>query len=78
MIAAGMCAQWKNDSEHMLKSFSQYYPSGGDNGQTFNYGNESDNSGSIRDDYDNPEDLWEDNQDWYEDEDEAWDEWYDG
>ena len=36
------------------------------------------NSGSLRDDYDNPEDLWEDNQDWYEDEDEAWDEWYDG
>ena len=36
------------------------------------------NSGSIRDDYDNPEDLWEDNRDWYEDEDEAWDEWYDG
>ena len=35
------------------------------------------NSGSIRDDYDNPEDLWEDNRDWYEDEDEAWDEWYD-
>lgn len=28
MIAAGMCAQWKNDSEYMLKSFSQYYPSG--------------------------------------------------
>ena len=36
------------------------------------------NSGSIRDDYDNPEDLWEENQDWYEDEDEAWDDWYDG
>lgn len=36
------------------------------------------NSGSIRDDYDNPEDLWEENQDWYEDEDEVWDEWYDG
>ena len=36
------------------------------------------NSGSIRDDYDNPEDLWEDNQDWYEDEDEAWDEWENG
>ena len=47
-------------------------------GQTFNYGNGGNNSGSIRDDYDNPEDLWEDNQDWYEDEDEAWDEWYDG
>ena len=77
MIAAGMCAQWKNDSEYMLKSFSQYYPSGGNNGQTFNYGNGDNNSGSIRDDYDNPEDLWEENQDWYEDEDEAWDEWYD-
>ena len=33
MIAAGMCAQWKNDSEYMLKSFSQYYPSGGNNGR---------------------------------------------
>ena len=78
MIAAGMCAQWKNDSEYMLKSFSQYYPSGGNKGQTFNYGNGGSNSGSIRDDYDNPEDLWEDNQDWYEDEDEAWDEWENG
>ena len=78
MIAAGMCAQWKNDSEYMLKSFSQYYPSGGDNGQTFHYGNGGSNSGSLRDDYDNPEDLWEDNQDWYEDEDEAWDEWENG
>lgn len=77
MIAAGLCAQWKNDSEYMLKSFSQYYPSGGNNGQTFNYGNGGSNSGSLRDDYDNPEDLWEDNQDWYEDEDEAWDDWYD-
>ena len=38
----------------------------------------SSNSGSVRDDYDNPEDLWEDNQDWYEDEDEAWDEWENG
>ena len=35
-------------------------------------------SGSIRDDYDNPEDLYEDNRDWYDDEDEAWDEWENG
>lgn len=35
------------------------------------------NSESLRDEYDNPEDLYEDNRDWYEDEDEAWDEWYD-
>ena len=77
MIAAGMCAQWKDDSEYVLKSFSHYYPSGGNKGQTFNYGNGSTTSGSLRDDYDSPEDLWEDNQDWYEDEDEAWDEWHD-
>lgn len=77
IIAAGMCAQWKDDSEYMLKSFSQYYPSGSNKGQTFNYGSGSNTSGSLRDDYDSPEDLWEDNQDWYEDEDEAWDEWYD-
>ncbi len=78
MIAAGMCAQWRDDSEFMLKSFSQYYPSGSNKGQTFHYGNGDNNSGSIRDDYDNPEDLWEDNPDWYEDEDEAWDEWENG
>lgn len=78
MIAAGMCAQWRDDSEFMLKTFSQYYPSGNNKGQTFHYGNGDNNSGSIRDDYDNPEDLWEDNQDWYEDEDEAWDEWENG
>lgn len=77
MIAAGMCAQWKDDSEYMLKSFSQYYPSGSNKGQTSNYGSGSNTSGSLRDEYDSPEDLWEDNQDWYEDEDEAWDEWYD-
>lgn len=78
MIAAGMCAQWRDDSEFMLKTFSQYYPSGSNKGQPFHYGSGGNNSGSIRDDYDNPEDLWEDNQDWYEDEDEAWDEWENG
>ena len=35
----------------------------------------SGSSGSIRDDYDSPEDLYEDNPWDYEDEDEAWDEW---
>ena len=58
MIAAGMCAQWKDDSEFMLKTFSQYYPSGSNKGQTFHYGSGGNNSGSIRDDYDNPEYLW--------------------
>ena len=35
----------------------------------------SSNSGSIRDDYDDPEDLYEDNPWDYENDDEAWDEW---
>ena len=61
----------------VLKSFSQYDLSSGNNGQTFNYGGGSNHSGSIRDDYDNPEDLYEGNRDWCGDEDEAWDEWYD-
>ena len=43
---------------------------------TFHSG--SSNSGSVRDDYDNPEDLYEDHRDWYDDEDEAWDEWENG
>ena len=61
----------------MVKSFSQYKPSS-NNRQIFNYSNGNNTSGSLRDDYDSPEDLWEVNRDWYEDEDEAWDEWYDG
>lgn len=78
LLAAATCFKHEKDTEFMLYSFSYYDPSTTNEGQTFNYGGNSDNSGSIRDDYDNPEDLWEDNQDWYEDEDEAWDEWYDG
>ena len=38
----------------------------------------SGSSGSVREDYDSPEDLYEDNPDWYDDEDEAWDEWESG
>ena len=38
----------------------------------------SGSSGSVREDYDNLEDLYEDNRDWYDDEDEAWDEWENG
>ena len=51
--------------------------------QTFNSSSSSSgkdssfSSGStgLRDEYDNPEDLYEDNPDWFEDEDEAWDAW---
>ena len=80
ILAAGTCFKHKGDSEFMLYSFSYYEPTisaSANKGRTFNYGNGSDYSGSLRDEYDSPEDLWEENRDWYEDEDEAWDEWYD-
>lgn len=49
--------------------------------QTFNYGGGSTDTGpgsghSLREDYDNPEDLYEDGD--YNDLDEAWDEWEEG
>lgn len=80
MIAAGMCAQWEGDSEFMLKSFSQYYPTQPYEGQTFHSGNATDTgpgSGhSLREDYGDPEDLYEDGD--YDNLDEAWDEWEEG
>ena len=80
MIAAGMCAQWEDDSEFILKSFSQYYPTQPYEGQTFHSGSATDTgpgSGhSLREDYGDPEDLYEDGD--YDDLDEAWDEWEEG
>ena len=80
MIAAGMCAQWEGDSKFMLKSFSQYYPTQPHEGQTFQSGSATDTgpgSGhSLREDYADPEDLYEDGG--YDDLDEAWDEWEEG
>jgi len=78
--AAGHCFKGKHYEEYMLISFSCYdYSISNSFGHNSTSDNSSDNGGSsVRNDYDNPEDLWEDNQDWYEDEDEAWDEWYDG
>ena len=79
ILAVGTCFKHKGDSEFMLYSFSYYPPSASSgNGQTFHYGGGNNNSGSVRDDYDNPEDLWGDNRDWYDDEDEPWDEWENG
>ena len=78
--AAGHCFKGKHYEEYMLISFSYYdYSISNSFGHNSTSDNSSDNGGSsVRNDYDNPEDLWEDNQDWYENEDEAWDEWYDG
>lgn len=80
LIAAGMCAQWEGDSEFVLKFFSQYYPTQPYEGQTFHSGSATDiGSGSgqsLREDYGDPEDLYEDGD--YDDLDEAWDEWEEG
>ena len=53
----------------------EYKPSTPPQNQT---GGTNHGSNGLRDEYDNPEDLYEDNPDWFEDEDEAWDEWEDG
>ena len=80
LIAAGMCAQWEGDSEFVLKSFSQYYPTQPYEGQTFHSGSATDTGSgsgqSRREDYGDPEDLYEDGD--YDDLDEAWDEWEEG
>ena len=52
----------------------EYKPSTPSQNQT---GGTNHGSNGLRDEYDNPEDLYEDNPDWFEDEDEAWDEWED-
>ena len=80
LIAAGMCAQWEGDSEFVLKSFSLYYPTQPYEGQTFHSGSATDTGSgsgqSLREDYGDPEDLYEDGD--YDDLDEAWDEWEEG
>ena len=80
LLASGLCFKHENDSEYMLYSFGYFDPkkSGRDDKNGGNSGNGGTIPwGGVRDDYDNPEDLWEDNPGDYDDEDEAWDEWYD-
>ena len=72
----------KGEAEEVIYAFSYHDPfSVRTNPAPTTYPNNSANdynSGSLRDDYDDPEDLWEEDKGfWYEDEDEAWDEWYD-
>ena len=80
LLASGLCFKHKNDSEYMLYSFGYFDPK--KSSRDDKNGESNGNGGTIpwggvREDYDNPEDLWEDNPGDYEDEDEAWDEWYD-
>ena len=74
-----MCAQWKNDSEFMLKSFSQYYPRQKGETQTADSGRTGICGGLFLAAFQklrHQEDLYEDGD--YEDLDEAWDEWEEG
>lgn len=59
--AAGHCFKGKRYEEYMLISFSYYdYSVSNSFGHNSTSDNSSDNGGSsVRDDYDNPEDLWE-------------------
>ena len=50
----------------------EYKPSTPSQTQT---GGTNHGSNGLRDEYDNPEDLYEDNPDWFEDADEAWVAW---
>ena len=75
-----MRAQWKNDSEFMLKSFSQYYTR--QKGETQAADSEVSPipdpaaAPACESTNDDPEDLYVDGD--YEDLDEAWDEWEEG
>lgn len=79
IVASCYSHQPKGETEEVIYAFTYHEsPIGRPNSApawTLPSSSGSSNSGNIRDDYDNPEDLWEDNQDWYNDEDEAWDEW---
>lgn len=69
----------KGEDEEVIYAFTYYdYSISNNSGHGSNGGGTS-NSGSdpsIRDVYDNPEDLYEENRDWFDDEEEAWDYWY--
>ncbi|MGO5060876.1 hypothetical protein ACTQ3Z_03695 [Lawsonibacter sp. LCP25S3_F5] len=84
IVATCHSQQKRGETEETISSFTYYDPPVGRPDSApplvppFGPSDSSGHTGSIRDDYDTPGDLWEENQDWYEDEDEAWDEWYDG
>ena len=87
VVASCHSHQPKGETEEIIYAFTYYEtPIGRPNSAPplvppfgpSHYDSNNSDTPSIRDDYDNPEDLWEENQDWYEDEDEAWDDWYDG
>lgn len=84
IVATCHSQQKRGETEETISSFTYHDPPIGRPDSApplvppFGPSDSSGHTGSIRDDYDTPEDLWEENQDWYEDEDEAWDEWYDG
>ena len=77
LLASGLCFKLRKEQEFTLYSFAYFDPNQKADPEPDDNGKVKIPWNGIREDYDNPEDLWEENTDDYEDEDEAWDEWYD-
>ncbi len=77
LLASGLCFKLRKEQEFTLYSFAYFDPNQKADPEPDDNGKVKIPWNGIREDYDNPEDLWEENRDDYEDEDEAWDEWYD-
>lgn len=77
LLASGLCFKLRKEQEFTLHGFVYFDPNEKVDPEPDDNGKVKIPWNGIREDYDNPEDLWEENTDDYEDEDEAWDEWYD-
>lgn len=77
LLASGLCFKLRKEQEFTLHGFVYFDPNEKADPELDDNGKVKIPWNGIREDYDNPEDLWEENTDDYEDEDEAWDEWYD-
>lgn len=77
LLASGLCFKLRKEQEFTLHGFVYFDPNEKADPEPDDNGKVKIPWNGIREDYDNPEDLWEENTDDYEDEDEAWDEWYD-
>ena len=77
LLASGLCFKLRKEQEFTLHGFVYFDPNEKADPEPDDNGKVKIPWNGIREDYDNPEDLWEENRDDYEDEDEAWDEWYD-
>lgn len=77
LLASGLCFKLRKEQEFTLHGFVYFDPNEKVDPEPDDNGKVKIPSSGLREEYDNPEDLWEENTNDYEDEDEAWDEWYD-